>query len=147
MGDVPATGVLTPDELKRISDELETQKAREALEKRRKLEEQQDQLRQEFMQRDVGPDAIERVNRLVRHAAEQGQREVMLFRFPAEYCKDHGRAINNFDPDWHTTLSGFALKAHEAYTHSLQPLGYRMRAQVLNYPDGNLGEVGIFLSW
>lgn len=143
----PGTSLLKPDDLKRIADEIETAKAREALEKRRKLEEQQDAVRQEFMQRDVSDEAIKRLNSLVRHAAEQGHKEVMLFRFPAEYCKDHGRAINNFDPDWPASLTGFAAKAHEAFKRDLEPVGYRMRAQILNYPDGNLGDVGIFLSW
>lgn len=147
MGNGPTGGVMTPDELKRIRDEIEMAKAQEALAKRRKLEDHQAQLREEFMRRDLGPDVTERVNRLVRHAAEQGQNEVMLFKFPAEYCKDHGRAINNFDPDWPDSLTGFARKAHDAYVERLQPLGYKMRAQVLNYPDGKPGEVGIFLSW
>jgi len=29
----------------------------------------------------------------------------------------------------------------------LQAQGYTMRAQILNYPDGGLGEVGIYLGW
>lgn len=147
MGNGATGGVVTPDELKRIRDEIETAKAQEALAKRRKLEEHQAQLREEFMRRDLRPDMAERLNRLVHHAAEQGQTEVMLFKFPAEYCKDHGRAINNFDPDWPDSLTGFARKAYDAYVERLQPLGYRMRAQVLNYPEGKPGEVGIFLSW
>jgi hypothetical protein len=147
MVDNLAGAVLKPEELKRISEEIENAKIKEAVEKRRKLEEHQEHLRQEFMQREVGDDAIQRVNNLVRHAAENGQREVMLFKFPAEYCTDHGRAVNNFDPSWPNTLSGFARKAHDAYTEHLKPHGYKLRAQVLNYPDGNLGEVGIFLSW
>lgn len=147
MTESSSPGVLTPADLKRISDEIETAKIREALEKRRKLEAHQEAVRQEFMQRDIRDDALARLNNLVRHAAEAGQNEVMLFKFPAEYCKDHGRAINNFDPDWPDSLTGFAAKAYEAYVRNLQPQGYKMRAQVLSYPDGNLGDVGIFLRW
>lgn len=148
MATAPSAGsMLKPDDLRRISDEMETAKAKEALEKRRRLEEARSHVRDEFMRRDLRPDALERVNRLVRHAAEQGLNEVMLFQFPAGYCSDHGRAINNFAPDWHESLTGFARKAYDAHVEQLQPLGYRMRAQVLTYPDGNLGDVGVFLSW
>jgi len=147
MVDQAAGAMLKPDDLKRISEEIETAKIKEAVEKKRKFEEHQEHLRQEFMQREIPDDAFQHLNNLVRHAAENGQREVMLFKFPAEYCKDHGRAINNFDPSWPDTLTGFARKAYDAHTEHLKPHGYKLRAQVLDYPDGNLGEVGIFLSW
>ena len=49
MAEPPIGTILKPDDLRRISDDLETQKAKEALEKRRKLEDQQEELRQEFL--------------------------------------------------------------------------------------------------
>lgn len=68
-------------------------------------------------------------------------------RFPSAYCTDRGRAINNFEPDWPQTLTGFAKKAHAFYEKELAPLGYKVRAQIMDYPDGMLGDVGIFLRW
>jgi hypothetical protein len=84
---------------------------------------------------------------MVRRAAEQGRNEIEIARFPAEYCTDRGRAINNFDSDWPSTLTGVARRAYDAFKQQLEPQGYKMRAQILNYPDGNLGEVGLYIGW
>jgi len=140
-------GLISPDELKRISDDAEMAKAREALEKKRKIEHERDQFRELFMHRDIHPEAFERVSRLVKGAAERGEREVMAFQFPSAYCTDRGRAINNFEPEWPQTLTGFAKKAHEFYEKELAPLGYKVHAQILDYPGGMPGDVGIFLRW
>ena len=139
--------ILTPDEIRKMTDQIENAKAQEALAKQKALEEQQEELRREFMEREIRPDALRRVNNAIRHAIEAGHTEVMLFKFPSAFCTDKGRAINNFDPAWSGTLTGFARKAYEAYEAELEPIGYRMRAQILDYPDGNLGDVGLFLSW
>jgi hypothetical protein len=36
---------------------------------------------------------------------------------------------------------------HDAYVQHLKAQGYKIRAQILNYPNGNLGEVGIYIGW
>ena len=64
---------------------------------------------------------------------------------PSEFCTDGGRAINNFEPHWPDTLTGFAKRAHEFWQKELQPLGYKVRAQILDFPGGMPGDVGIFL--
>jgi hypothetical protein len=53
-------------------------------------------------------------------------------RFPNSKCTDGGRAINSFEPEWPQTLTGFAKKGHEFYEKELAPLGYKVRAQILN---------------
>lgn len=139
--------ILTPADLKKMAEQIENAKAQEALAKQKALEEQQDELRREFMEREIREDALRRVNNAIRHAVEAGQSEVMLFKFASAFCTDKGRAINNFDPSWPDTLTGFARKAYDAYLVDLEPVGYRMRAQILDYPDGNLGDAGLFLTW
>jgi len=139
--------LIKPDDLKHISDEMEMAKAREALEKKRKVEHERDEFREMFMHRDIHPDVFERVSRLVKGAAERGQREVMAFQFPSAYCTDRGRAINNYEPEWPQTLTGFAKKAYEFYEKELEPAGYKLRAEILDYPGGMPGDVGIFLRW
>jgi len=139
--------LIKPDELKHISEEIEMAKAREALEKKRKHEHERDEFRQMFMSRDIHPDVFDRVSRLVKGAAERGQREVMVFQFPSAYCTDRGRAINNFEPEWPQTLTGFAKKAYEFYEKELEPAGYKLRAEIVDYPGGMPGDVGIFLRW
>lgn len=142
-----AEGLIKPDELKHIADEIEMGKAREALEKKRKVEHERDEFRDSFMSRDLHPEVFSRVSRLVKGAAERGQREVLAFQFPSAYCTDRGRAINNYEPEWPQTLTGFAKKAHEFYEKELAPLGYKVRAEILDYPGGMPGDVGIFLRW
>jgi hypothetical protein len=142
-----AEGLITPDELRRIADDQEMAKAREALEKKRKADDERDHLREAFMSRDVHPEVFERVSRAVKSAAERGEREVMVMRFSSKFSTDGGRAINNSEPNWPETLTGFAKRAHEFWQKELQPLGYKLRAQILDFPGGVPGDVGIFLRW
>ena len=83
----------------------------------------QHRLHDAFMARDIHPEVFERVSLVVKGAAERGEREVMLFRLPSEYCADGGRAINNFEPNWPETLTGFAKRAYEFWQKELEPQG------------------------
>jgi len=142
-----AEGLITPDELRRIADEKEMERAREALEKKRKVQDEQHHLRDAFMSQELHPEVFERVSRVVKSAAERGEHEVMALRFPSAYCTDGGRAINNYEAHWPETLTGFAKRAHEFWQKELQPRGYKVRAQILDFPGGVPGDVGIFLKW
>lgn len=142
-----AEGLITPDELRRITDDKEMEKARELLEKMRKVDEERHHLHDAFMAEEIVPDVFERVSRMVKSAAERGEREVMALRFPSEYCTDGGRAINNFEPSWPETLAGFGKRAYEFFVKELHPKGYKLRAQIMNFPGGVPGDVGIFLRW
>jgi hypothetical protein len=141
------TNLITPDELRRLAEEKEMAQARELLEKQRKVEDERHHLRDAFMTQDIHPEVFERVSRVVKSAAERGEREVLAVRFPSEYCTDGGRAINNFEPNWPETLTGSAKRAHEFFEKELRPRGYKARAQILDFPGGVPGDVGIFLSW
>ena len=57
------------------------------------------------------------------------------------------KAINNFDPHWPDTLTGFAKRAHEFWQKELEPHGYKLRAQIMDFPGGMPGDIGIFLRW
>jgi hypothetical protein len=142
-----AEGLITPDELRRLAEEKEMAQAREALEKKRKADDERQQLHDAFMAREIHPEVFERVSKVVRAAAEQGEREVLLFRFPSEYCTDGGRAINSFEPDWPKSLTGFAKVAYEFWQKELESQGYKLRAQIMDFPGGMPGDVGIFLRW
>ena len=139
--------LLTPDELKGITDKIHMAKVQEQFERVRKEQEEKRTLHETFLARDLDPDVRARVNAVVRRAAEQGLHEVQVVTFPASYCNDQGRRINNAEPDWPESLEGFAKRALEFFEAELKPLGFRARAQILNYPNGKLGDVGLFLSW
>ena len=147
MVELSATNVLSAKDLKRISDEKETAKLQEILTHRRKEEEEEHRARQDFMERDLKPEGLQRFNAWVRRAAEQGRSEIEILRFPSQYCSDHGRAINNFEAGWPDTLNGFARKVYDAYAAHLQAQGFTIRAQLLNYPAGGLGDVGLYIGW
>ncbi len=139
--------VLNVQELKKLAEEKETAKLQEILAKRRKEEDEEKRSRQDFMERELRPDGLDRFNNWVRRAAEQGRSEIEIIRFPAQFCTDHGRAINNFEETWPDTLTGIARRVYEAYDEHLRAQGYKIRAQILNYPDGGLGEAGIYIGW
>jgi hypothetical protein len=139
--------LLTPGDLQKLTEQSMQVKVREEFERAKRQEDEQRQLRDAFMTRDIHPQVMERVNIAVRRAAEQGLHEIEVLRFPATYCNDGGRRINNAEPDWPDSLEGFAKRAYEFYVKELQPLKFRTRAQVLSFPGGKPGEIGLFLIW
>lgn len=141
------TAALTPQELRQRAEKKAMEEARKAAEASRKTEDHQRELREVFMSREVQPNGMARLMDAVTHAAENGKSELMVIRFPSSYLSDGGRAINNFEPTWPKTLDGFAKRAYDFYDQHLREQGYRLRAQILDYPDGKPGDVGLFVSW
>ena len=139
--------LLRPDDLTKITSDLEMAKARKEMDALHKKEEEAKALHDMFMSREVQPEAKERINSVVRRAAANGLREVEVFTFPASFTNDGGRRINNNEPDWPQSLDGFAKKAYDFYEMELRPLGYKLQVRVLNYPGGMIGDIGIFLLW
>ena len=82
-----------------------------------------------------------------RAAAERGEKEVLVMRFPSALCTDRGRAINNAEADWPTTLTGRPRQAYEFWKEHLQPAKYKLRAMIVEWPGGLPGDVAFFLSW
>jgi CBS domain-containing protein len=82
-----------------------------------------------------------------RGAAERGDNEFMLLRFPSQLCSDCGRAINVTEPDWPSTLRGDAAEIYLRWERDLKPHGFHLAARVLDFPDGVPGDIGLFLVW
>lgn len=80
-------------------------------------------------------------------AVENGHFEALVMRFPASLCTDGGRAINNALEGWEQTLPGKAGELYRLWRERGRAAGYHFRAEILNYPNGMLGDVGIFWSW
>jgi hypothetical protein len=140
-------GMIRPDELRKITEDKEMAELRQALERQKKLDAEQKDVHQAFMNQHVHPEAKARVTLAVRRAAERGEKELQVMRFSSEFCTDQGRAINSFEPNWPETLTGFAKEAYDAWDQHLRPLGYKLRAQILDYPGGMPGDVGMILYW
>jgi hypothetical protein len=83
----------------------------------------------------------------LRAAAERGDTELMVMRFPNTLCTDHGRAINNTLEGWPDTLTGRPRQAYELWRDRLKPSGFGLAAMIVDWPKGMPGDVGLFLTW
>jgi hypothetical protein len=144
-----AAGVFSAADLKRRIAEREAAKAAEEVRRMKEQEEHQKAVMEEFHRPpDRTPEQVmQGVQRLVDQAAERGQTEVQVYRFPNELCSDRGRRINNGEPDWEQTLEGRPKGAYEFWRDHLRPLGFGLKAEVLEYPGGMPGDIGLFLTW
>jgi hypothetical protein len=141
------SGLLLPTDLKQISSDAEMAKMDEELRTKKRKEQQQAELREAFMSREIHPQAIDRLNNAVRIAAERGHHQVEIITFPCSFCSDGGRRINIADPQWPSTLSGFAKRAYDFYVKELRPHGYKLHAEIISFPGGMPGEAGLYLKW
>jgi hypothetical protein len=141
------SGLLLPNDLKQISSEAEIAKMDEERRAQKKKEQQQLELREAFMSREIHPEAVDRINKAIRIAAERGQHQIEIITFPCSFCSDGGRRINIADPEWPSTLSGFAKRAYDFYAKELRPLGYKLFAEIISFPGGMPGDVGLYLKW
>ncbi len=82
-----------------------------------------------------------------REAAERGEKECLLLRFPSDLCVDGGRAINSALPDWPNSLRGEPAEIYLRWERDLKPRGFHLVARVLDYPGGMPGDIGLFLGW
>jgi len=92
-------------------------------------------------------EALKRVALIVDRAVSNGLTEVQVFRFPNTLCTDHGRAINQQEPGWEQTLTGLPKEMYGFWDRQLRPLGYKLRVQIIDFPGGMPGDVGITLKW
>ncbi|MBM3577568.1 MAG: CBS domain-containing protein [Alphaproteobacteria bacterium] len=82
-----------------------------------------------------------------RRSAEAGLTEHLLIRFPSQLCTDGGRAINAPDPLWPATLRGEPADVFQRWRNELHPRGFRIAAQIIDFPEGMPGDAALFLLW
>jgi hypothetical protein len=92
-------------------------------------------------------EVMEKAAIIVNRAVENGMTSVQVFRFPNHVCTDNGRAINQVEDGWEKTLTGVPKEIYEFWKRQLKPRGYHIRYEIIDYPGGMPGDVGIFLSW
>jgi len=139
--------VIRPDDLRKAAKAKEVERAQQIVEADRRRADERRQLQEAFMNRQIQADGKDRLHKALLMAAERGETHLQVFTLPSELCTDGGRAINNGDPHWPDTLVGYAKRAYEFYKAELQPQGYRLRAEILNFPGGVPGDVGVTLAW
>lgn len=92
-------------------------------------------------------EALRRVAKIVERAVSDGLTEVQVYRFPNHLCTDHGRAINQQEAGWESTLTGLPKEMYEFWARQLRPRGYKIRFQIVDWSGGVPGDVGISLKW
>jgi hypothetical protein len=84
---------------------------------------------------------------VIQRAVSNGLTEVQVYRFPNILCTDHGRAINQQEVGWESTLTGIPKEIYQLWKDYLQPRGYKIRYQIIDFPGGMPGDVGVTLAW
>jgi hypothetical protein len=135
------------EDIRALIERREKAKLAEESERHRRLEDELRHQKEMFLDRKLTPEFINLVIKRVRDAAENGASEIMLGQFPAAWCTDGGRKINVPEPDWPDTLQGFAKQFYQFWEHDLRPKGFRLRAEIVSFPNGMPGDVGAFLAW
>lgn len=143
------TRILTVKELQQKIALAEAAKASAAM----KAHEAAEHEKRELLERMTRPsglsddEILEKASIIINRAVDNGHTSVQVYRFPHTLCTDNGRAINQAEPGWENTLTGIPKEIYEFWKRQLQPRGYHIRCEILDYPGGILGDVGMTLSW
>lgn len=92
-------------------------------------------------------EAIQRAIKIIERAVSNGRTEVQVHRFPNQLCTDRGRAINQQEAGWETTLTGVPREIYELWAKYFRSRGYKLKVEILEFPGGMPGDVGMTLKW
>jgi hypothetical protein len=92
-------------------------------------------------------EAMRRASKIIERAVSNGLTEVQVSRFPNELCTDKGRAINVQEPGWEDTLTGVPKEIYQFWAKHLRPRGYKLKVEIVDFPGGMPGDVGMTLKW
>jgi len=138
---------LTASGFRTLVADQEHQEVEHRQEHRRAAAEQRRRKMAELIDRHISDESWRGLVHQARQAAEHGEKEFMLLRFPTQLCSDGGRAVNVAEPGWPGTLRGEAAEIYLRWERDLRPNGFRFAARVLDFPGGMPGDIGVFLTW
>jgi hypothetical protein len=92
-------------------------------------------------------EGVRRGASIIRRAVSAGMTEVQIHRFPNQLCTDRGRAINQMEAGWEQTLTGVPKEIYQLWHKHFRPRGYKLKVQIVDFPNGMPGDVGMFLTW
>ena len=136
------------DFMKKLAN-AEAEEAAKAARQHQKAEAEKRKLLEQF-EKPSGVSDEQRIKRavvIIERAVRNGKTEVQIIRFPNDICTDRGRAINQGERGWESTLTGLPKELYGAWAKYFQPRGYKLRAEIVSFPDGRPGDVGMTLSW
>ena len=127
----------------------EAEKADAAVKKQAEAEAEKQMLLEKFI-KPSGVSEDERMKRaaaIIERAAANGLTEVLVGKFPNDLFTDHGRAINQQESGWEKTLTGLPKELYEFWERQLRPRGNKLRFQIVDWPGGMPGDIGMTLKW
>jgi hypothetical protein len=92
-------------------------------------------------------EGIRRGLKIIERAVSNGRTEVQFYRFPNHLCTDKGRAINQQEPGWEDTLTGVPKEIYQLWAKYFRPRGYKLKVEIVDFPHGMPGDVGMTLKW
>jgi hypothetical protein len=92
-------------------------------------------------------EGIKRAVAVIERAVRAGKSEIQVYRFPNALCTDRGRAINQQEKGWEATLTGIPKEIHSLWERHFKARGYKLRVEIIDFPGGVPGDVGMTLSW
>ena len=92
-------------------------------------------------------EGIRRALKMIERAVSNGKSEIQVYRFPNKLCTDHGRAINQQESGWEQTLTGVPKEIYQLWDRHFRPRGYKLKAEIVSFPGGMPGDVGMTLKW
>jgi hypothetical protein len=143
------TNIFSAQELRKKIAIAEGEKASAAFKLHQQAEEEKKALL-EKMSKPSGltdDEIVEKAAVIVNRAVENGLTSVQVYRFPHTLCSDNGRAINQAEEGWEKTLTGVPKEIYDFWHRQLRSRGYHIRYEIIDYPGGMPGDVGIILSW
>ncbi len=143
------TGILSAQELRKKIAIAEGEKASATMKKLDAAEAEKKALLDK-MSRPSGlsdDEVLEKASIIINRAVENGLSAVQVYRFPHTLCTDNGRAINQAEEGWEKTLTGIPKEIYEFWQRQLRSRGYHIRYEIIDYPGGMPGDVGVVLSW
>lgn len=138
---------LTVVDFRRLVTDSESKQVQARAQLRRSAAEERRHRVEELIGRHMSDESWRHLLHEARTAAERGEKEFMLLRFPSQLCSDGGRAVNVPDPGWPATLRGEAAEIYLRWSRDMKPRGFHLAARVLDFPDGIPGDIGLFLVW
>jgi hypothetical protein len=90
---------------------------------------------------------MKRAASIIKRAVDSGRTEVEVGRFPNQLFTDRGRAINQQEPGWEKTMTGLPKELYEFWHTYLRPRGYKLKVQIVDFPGGMPGDIGMTLGW
>ena len=96
---------------------------------------------------EITPEKIATFMKRIQQAADHGESQILVLRFPSDLCTDSGRAVNNAHAGWEDTLVGVPRQIYEVWVEKLKPRGFALHAEVVDFAYGMPGDIGLFCRW